>query len=258
MDALKNLVKRFFEEHKVADDHGWRHALCVLGHAERATESLDSYSALLARSAALLHDVDDRKLFKSTSYLNARKLMAEAGFTLFEIEAVVSMIDLVSASKNGNRNPFAGEPGNGAWRLIPRDADRLEAIGEVGVVRAYVYAIDKKRAMFDANTPCPTSAAELAEQVDLPARFERYIASGGSTSQTFLDHFYDKLLSIGVCSSGIPYLQRLSEERIAVMRDWLFEVNRRRKESGDEVATEWIHQWAREVVPRYHACTETK
>lgn len=82
------------------------------------------------------------------------------------------MINYVSASKNGNRIPDeAKECPEVLW---PRCCDRLEAVGTIGAVRCYQYALEiDNHLALEGVTPRPQTADELWQFV-LPERFEKY------------------------------------------------------------------------------------
>ena len=176
--------------------HGIDHALTVLGHLEAAVavapETLPASRVLAMRLAALLHDADDKKYWKTANYANAAAIMAKAGAAPAVIDDAVRMISLVSCSANGNSCPAdaAAHP----ELLWPRWADRLEAVGEVGVVRCYLFNKKKGEPMSSESTPRPQTWEEaLALATD--ERFAKYQASGGA-SASMIDHYYDKLLQV--------------------------------------------------------------
>jgi len=187
------------KEASVPDHHGVEHATRVLLHAGLALDAAEGpiphNKALAVRLAALLHDMDDRKYFpKSASEKcpNAKRLMQEAGADVEVVEDAVRMIGLVSCSKNGNHVPseLAGEP---FW-LWPRWADRLEAAGEIGVVRCWQYNTEKGEQMSCATTPRPATEEEVWA-LATEERFAEYQTSGGK-SVSMMDHYYDKLLRV--------------------------------------------------------------
>ena len=143
------------------------------GHDAWHTMRVHNLAARLAREegahedvvelAALLHDVDDAKLSPDTSddLANARTFMRQHGVADDDAQAVLAAIREVSFSKNGGAAPSSLES------ACVRDADRLDAIGAIGVARAFAYGGAHGRALHD-----PTNA----------------------DSATTIQHFYDKLL----------------------------------------------------------------
>merc|ERR1712187_754712 len=111
--------------------------------------------------SAILHEVDDTKLFKTDGSTNVRRILnqvlpccsAKSDF----IEEVVGIIDLVSARKNKD----SGVPEGHEWKLIVRDADRIEAVGEIGIARCYAYNRKVGTPLFLDSTPRATDVKEL-------------------------------------------------------------------------------------------------
>jgi len=114
--------------------------------------------------AALLHDTDDYKnggdiinLPIATSWLN--------NLNINEKNRIVEIIKSVSYSHN-EKTLLA----NDIEKMIVRDADRLDAIGAIGIARAFAYGGNKKRLMYDHNNTL--------------------------NKTTTINHFHDKLLNI--------------------------------------------------------------
>ena len=205
--SAERLLRRLCDDHGIDASHGAEHALTVLAHLDAAVAvadpavvggALSADRVLALRLAALLHDADDKKYFGkpapgAVAYGNARAIMAEAGAASAVVEDAVAMIDLVSCSANGNSCPSAAA--EHPELLWPRWADRLEAVGEIGVVRCYAYnKHEGTTPLADEATPRATTAEEVLA-LATAERFERYQASGGG-SATMLDHYYDKLLQV--------------------------------------------------------------
>lgn len=175
--------------------------------------------------AALLHDADDRKFFGPSDDMgHARRIASEAlrgegpwdGVADMS-ETVVKLISLVSASKNKNDAGSNVE----RWMLFPRLADRLEAIGWIGVVRCYQYNSHCKAPLYLPSTPRVTNEAELAA-VAPPERFARY----NGESASMIDHYYDKLVHVARLESDNPFFHREALARRKVMLDFLFDFGR--------------------------------
>lgn len=176
------------------------------GHDAWHTMRVHNLAARLAREegahedvvelAALLHDVDDAKLSPDTSddLGNACAFMRQHEVTDDDAQAVLSAIREVSFSKNGGAAPSSLES------ACVRDADRLDAIGAIGVARAFAYGGSHGRALHD-----PTNA----------------------DATTTIQHFYDKLLlleSMMATDAG----RRAAHRRDAYLRGFL-----------DEFLAEW-------------------
>lgn len=198
--------------------HGYQHCEDVLNNADRALTSfpeLSEIQKLAIRLAALLHDVDDRKIFNTTNYANARGILHQVipiGIYVDMMNLVIELISLVSCSSNGNS--IVEEK----WKLIPRDSDRVEAIGNIGILRAYLYTVHIHRPLICDSTPLVTSEDDIWK-IATPERFEEYLKHKCSVSM--IDHFYDKMLHICTMQSGAEYLIKLAETRKQEMIDFL-------------------------------------
>ncbi len=216
------VVVRQIAKLNISESHGLKHARIVLLHAMLALNKYsdrinisqitlnDRFAVLLA---ALLHDVDDRKYFPMhDNFENARIFMYIAHVDDDIQAAVIRMIGYVSASKN--RDSIPDEWVNSPWVLIPRHCDRLEAVGWVGIVRAWEYTIETHGKLFTTGTLCATTRAELAKIV-VPVRYKLYSATGKSRSM--MDHFYDKLLHLHKEPMYNGYLDREKMRRLKPM-----------------------------------------
>ena len=123
--------------------HDLEHFTIVADHSVNALkyESLSVQEELEVELAALFHDADDRKIFpNSKDYQNARSILDEIINLPNKDEFInetIEMIDLVSCSKSGDKKPRK------PWMVIPRDCDRLDAIGQRGINRVVKYNTHK-------------------------------------------------------------------------------------------------------------------
>ncbi len=202
---------------KTDKGHGADHALVVKEHCEKATvdEELSEETKLEINLAALLHDADDRKIFgPSKGYPNATRILKELPLSNGSCDRILKMVSLVSCSSNGNNVP----PGIEGYQLYPRHADRLEAIGEIGILRCYYYTVHVSRPLFREDTPLATTKDEIAA-IATPARFQKYLRSKKSSS--FIGHFYDKILHIGDFESDNMYFTSEARRRMEVIETFV-------------------------------------
>lgn len=136
--------------------------------------------------AALLHDADDYKLFgedNAKNLTNARKIMAQNGVDAMVVSDVCNIISHMGYSKllQGIR-PTTDEG------KIVSDADMLEAMGAVGLVRCLAYALAKCHSgtnqIFDENIWPELNLS--AEEYKKPNR----------KSDNFINHFFEKMLKL--------------------------------------------------------------
>nr|WBF71123.1 putative metal-dependent phosphohydrolase HD domain protein [Megavirus caiporensis] len=206
LDTIQKIVENetimLMKNHNIAG-HGLDHFVAVRDHAINALkfEQLSNEKNLQVLLAAYLHDVDDNKIFpRSIDYQNARKILDDS-FQSFDYSklnfnitydefktGIIQLVSLVSCSKNGDDEPPE------KWMAIPRDADRLEAIGEIGVQRCLEYTNHINLPYYLTDTP----RAKNMTDINLFATTERFNNyKSGKKSVSMIDHYYDKLLHIG-------------------------------------------------------------
>mmetsp|Transcript_28268 Transcript_28268/g.32933 ORF Transcript_28268/g.32933 Transcript_28268/m.32933 type:complete len:294 (-) Transcript_28268:27-908(-) len=233
------IVKEFYKEHtEIKPSHGWDHIQAVLEHTSKALLSLEctgmcaipSKVAMEIKLAALLHDMDDKKYFPDTchrDYLNARAILKRLGIGTTDDkhdndnnsndshERILKMISWVGCSENGNSVPKEVHDTEDYHLLIPRWADRLEAVGASGVVRCYQYNQEKGRPLSSKDSPRPLTEEELWTKYAFPSKLQDYMDRGG-TSTDMIAHYYDKLLHIARPPRDIvrnPYLEDQAESK---------------------------------------------
>ena len=91
--------------------------------------------------AALLHDADDHKLFHTENNANARSFLTAQKIAPEKIERICEAINAVSFSRNRGKRPQTIEG------QIVQDADRLDALGAIGVARAFAYGGEHGRSL---------------------------------------------------------------------------------------------------------------
>ncbi|MET3574423.1 HD domain-containing protein [Bhargavaea ullalensis] len=142
-----------------ATGHDVHHTLRVYRTAMRLAEEEDADRELTGL-AAMLHDADDPKLFGTGEGLpNARSFMAEHGIPAETAELVCTIIGEVSFSKNGSRRPSTLEG------KVVQDADRLDAIGAVGIARTFAFGGSRGQAIHDPAAETGTSVAHFHEKL---------------------------------------------------------------------------------------------
>ena len=127
----------------------------------------------VVRMAALLHDADDVKLFGDNGYANARRFMDSEGIPTETQDRVVRIISQISFRGTDSVVPDTLEG------MIVQDADRMDAIGAIGIARAFAYGGSRGRAMHEPGEGPKLGMDEAA-----------YRGNKG----TSVNHFYEKLL----------------------------------------------------------------
>ena len=130
INAAVSYVRALFAGN--ADGHGFDHTMRVYRNAMKIAEK-ETCDREIVALAALLHDADDYKLFETKDNANARAFLVSRGLAADIIERVVTAVNSVSFSKNRGKKPESIEG------QIVQDADRLDAIGAVGIARTFAF-----------------------------------------------------------------------------------------------------------------------
>ena len=156
--------------------HDWFHVERVYKTATRIAKSEKNVDLFIVQTAALLHDLGDWKVNNSDKteeeiiIAACRELRISKDDTLKVIQIIINM----SFSKNVDSKKKLSLEGK-----IVQDADRLEALGAIGIARAFAYGGKKNRQIYNPNIK--------------PINFkttEEYRNTEGHT----INHFYEKLL----------------------------------------------------------------
>ena len=131
IDAAKEYIRELFAEN--ADGHGLEHALRVYRNAILIAETEPGADKQIVALGALLHDADDHKLFHTENNANARRFLEAQGVGQETADRICEAINAVSFSQNKGKRPGTVEG------QIIQDADRLDAIGAVGIARTFAY-----------------------------------------------------------------------------------------------------------------------
>ena len=116
-----------------SDGHDALHTLRVYKNAQLILDSCPEADRFVTLLATLLHDADDHKLFKTENNANARAFLSAYELPDETIERICDTINVVSFSKNKGRTPETPEG------KIVQDADRLDALGAIGIARTFAY-----------------------------------------------------------------------------------------------------------------------
>ncbi len=153
-------IKELFKDN--ADGHDSDHTMRVFCNAQMLLEHYPEANKERVLLAALLHDADDEKLFQTENYANARIFLINEGIEEEEIEEICRIIDSVSFHKNRGKRPGSLEG------MIVQDADRLDALGAVGIARTFAYGGRKGRPMEDSLQHFHEKLLLLKEEMNLP------------------------------------------------------------------------------------------
>ncbi len=169
LSLVRDEIRRLFSDDFSGHD-AW-HTIRVERTAAVIAEA-EGCDVFVVRLGALLHDADDPKLFSTQDYQNARDIMARAYVDASTAQQVVAAIATVSFKGTDTQTPTTLEG------KVLQDADRLDALGAIGIARTFAYGGSHSRAMYDPELPPLLHMDEAA-----------YRKNQGSS----LNHFYEKL-----------------------------------------------------------------
>lgn len=174
---IEDLFKNDFGGHDV------EHSKRVYQNALLIAKCEPECDLFVVSLAALLHDVDDHKMFHTENNANARAFLESVQLDQNQIDRICELMNGISFSKNRGVRPETLEG------KIVQDADRLDAIGAIGIARTFAFGGERKR---------PLSAT--------------------------VQHFYDKLLLLKD-EMNTAEGKRIAELRHQLMVDFLYELN---------------------------------
>jgi len=156
--------------------HDWFHILRVWNNAKLIAKS-ESVNLFIVELGALLHDIADAKFYDGDETVGPK--MARAFLETLQVNKedmlhVERIITNISYKGGNFKQAFAS-----AELDVIQDADRLDAIGAIGIARCFNYGGFKDRAMYNP-----------AIEPKLDMTKEEYKKSTAPT----INHFYEKLL----------------------------------------------------------------
>jgi len=180
--------------------HDWWHIERVRNMALRLANETGA-DAFVCEMAALLHDLADEKLFgdEQQGLRDIRVWLEAQDVPPVTADHIVAIIANLSF-KGGGRSGMPTLEGR-----VVQDADRLDALGAVGIARTFAYSGWKGQPMHDPTLPPRTSMTA-----------EEY-RSGKSTA---VNHFYEKLLKLKSLMNT-EEARAIAEERHRYMESFL-------------------------------------
>lgn len=178
MDIVSKALKFALECHGGdCSGHDFEHIVRVLRNAERILQSESEADELVVRLAAILHDVDDYKL--GSDGHRAERFLRENNVEERVREQVLEVVGAISFSKSGSTPQF-----NMIEQKIVSDADKLDAMGAIGVCRTVMYSAAMGRALFNEK--------EFPNENLTPEEYKNKNRKGNHS----INHFFEKLLKL--------------------------------------------------------------
>ena len=172
MNQLENLKK--ISKIKLSNNdpaHDFEHIMRVYRNAEKICKTENGNKKLIL-SAVLLHDIVKIKNQKDSATKSAKlseKILKENNFFDDEIKIISDAIKEHSFSKGKIPSSIEGK--------ILQDADRLDAIGAIGLARVFSFSGSNNRPFYDPNDPFSRNRSV-------------------NDNKWALDHFFEKLLTL--------------------------------------------------------------
>lgn len=198
IQKIAEFIKNKFEKEEAA--HDWFHIERVWKTAKtiNKAEKADSF---IVELGALLHDIEDHKNHNGDHSVGpkaAGELLKTFNVDEETVEKVKHIVGNVSFTSSLNNNGINSKEGQ-----VVQDADRLDAMGAIGIARVFAYTGHKDRPIYDPEKPY---------------NLEKYKKEGKSLSA--INHFYEKLLLIGDLMNTETG-KKFAKNRTEFMRNYL-------------------------------------
>ena len=222
-NAKKYIIEIFKDD---SSGHDFMHSLRVYKNAldistiilkEQENNSNFKLNIFIIELSALLHDVDD---YKTKNYNNDNPFQ-NLDFFLKEnkinnehdIKLIKEIISEVSYKAGETKIPESLEG------KIVQDADRLDAIGAIGIARAFAFGGSKNRKLYDQDNIYELSKRNF-EPFDMSdISFEQYKNKKTDT----VTHFYEKLLKLEKMMNT-EQGKTIAKKRTELMKNFLHEL----------------------------------
>lgn len=176
-EIIQNTIRFVKNELKNAEGgHDWFHIERVYKNALLISDG-ENVDKTIVSLAALLHDIADSKFHKGDETVGpkkARQFLTTQQLSEEKMEHIVKIIENISFKGGNNKQQFHSKELD-----IVQDADRLDALGAIGIARTFNYGGFKNRKLYDP---------EIVPNLKMTP--SEYKASDAPT----INHFYEKLL----------------------------------------------------------------
>jgi len=195
-----NFVRK--EQEGESSGHDWWHTYRVWKLAEQISKS-ESADSFIVQLAALLHDIADHK-FNNGDLKAGRSIITDhlstLGINQDSIEFINDIVENISFKGANVEESALSIEGK-----IVQDADRLDAIGAVGIARAFAYGGFSNRVIYNPDI-----------KPEIHSDFQSY----RSNTAPSINHFYEKLLLLKD-RMHTTSAKKIAEERHRFMEQYL-------------------------------------
>ncbi|GAA0451773.1 HD domain-containing protein [Alkalibacillus silvisoli] len=200
-DFIINITKQFVKEklEREGTGHDWWHISRVVEMTRRIAR-IECADLFVCTMAALLHDLADEKVVmdEAKGLSEIQDWLSEQPVTEHEQQQILTIIQTISY-KHGQQSLATKEA------KVVQDADRLDAIGAIGIARCFAFAGSKGNLIHNPE-----------EEAELNMTQERYRSKQG----TAINHFYEKLLNLkSLMNTSEGY--RIAQQRHQFMNQFL-------------------------------------
>jgi len=200
IENTKSFVKQKLE--KAEAGHDFWHILRVLKLSEKIAEK-EGGDLFVIRLGALLHDIADAKFHQGDETIGPRvalNFLQKQNVPENIINHIVKIIENISYKNSLEEQKFSS-----LELQIIQDADRLDAIGAIGIARAFIYGGYKNNPIYDPD---------FKPNLDM----DKETYKKGNT--TTINHFYEKLLKLKYLMNT-PTGKQIAEDRHRFMLQFL-------------------------------------
>lgn len=195
------LIRSLFEGEGTG--HDWWHILRVVNMSKKLQSMTPEADAFVVELTALMHDVGDHKFHNGETEhaaLLIQKYLEELEVEQEIIDQIITTVEGLSykgANVDSSLTTIEGQ--------IVQDADRIDAIGAIGVARTFAYGGNKNREIYNPEI-----------QPEMHDSFDAYKKSTAPT----INHFYEKLLLLKD-RMNTEAAKEIAEERHVFMQQYL-------------------------------------
>ena len=157
--------------------HDWFHTQRVLKLARKIAIKENEVNHLVLELAAILHDIDDWKFNKGNVEVGANKAKSFLETLNLDDNTIAKVVDIIENSSFKGAN--VSEKKLSIEGQILQDADRLDAMGAIGIARAFAYGGYRGQEIYNPEI-----------KPKMHNTFEEY----KNSKTTTINHFYEKLL----------------------------------------------------------------